>query len=68
MVLIGKLTEAEFLKYHDPMKKKPGSNFAEKFHTLGKVIACVLAYTLFLLVLQQVDAPSEVQRDLGHNQ
>jgi hypothetical protein len=62
-MLIGKLTEAEFLKYYDVMKKKPTSNFAEKFNTLGKVIACVLAYTLFLTVLQQVDAPSEPHSD-----
>jgi hypothetical protein len=68
MVMIGKLTEAEFLKYHDAMKKKPSSSFAEKFNTLGKVIACVLAYALFMLVLQQVDAPSEAQRDLWRYQ
>ena len=56
---IGKLTEAEFLKYHDFMKKKPTSNFGEKLNILGKIIAAVLAYALFIMVLKQVDAPSE---------
>lgn len=39
------------------MKKKTIHNLVEKFNTLGKVIALILAWALFVVTLSQVDAP-----------
>jgi hypothetical protein len=49
------------------MKKKPAPSLAEKLNILGKVIAAVLAYTLFIMMLSHVDAaPSGEQSEYSH--